>query len=138
MRDLVGTAVRLAPAVARQVVLQGGDDVAFVGTRRQLHGNAVEGALHVVGGGQRLVVDPEDAETALVGHAPQAGEDVLGRQRHAGQHERAPLAVDQRRQPRARLQAVSDGETLRHPRRQRAVGQTAAGGRWHLPGTAAA
>ena len=76
--------MRLAPAVTRELALQAVDDGAFVGAGRQLDRHPVERALHVVGGGERLLVDPEHAEAALVGHAPQAGEDELGRQCDTG------------------------------------------------------
>ena len=87
VRGLVLAAQHLVAAEACQALRHRLLHRRGVGSGRELERHAVEGAVHVVGGGQRLVVDPEHAEAALVGHAPQAGEDELGRQRDAGHHQ---------------------------------------------------
>ena len=62
-------------------------------TVREPQRHAVEGALHVPGGRQRVMVYPEHAKVALVRHASQPGEDVFGRQRNAGDAQRALAPV---------------------------------------------
>ena len=138
VRGLLCTAVRLAPAVAGQQrthLLRGR---ALAGPWRELDRQVVDRPLHVVRSGQRVVIDPEDAETAQVGHAKHAGEDVFGRQRSPHHHQRAPLAVDQRVQPRAGLQAVGLREAFGDQRFERTVAawrvavEHAAAGQHHL------
>ena len=121
VRGLVGATDRLAPAVGAQAQRQGGDHLTLRRPRREADRDAVERALHVERRLERLRVDPEDAEAALIGHAPQPGEDVLGRQRDALDHQRAALAVHQRAEPGAGLEAMRHREGFRHQRRDRAI-----------------
>ncbi len=127
VRGLVGAAVGFARAVDGQGTLQCIDHGALSSTGRELDGDAVEGAGHVVGRRQRLGVDPEHAEAAQVGHAEQAREDVVGRQRHAGHAQRALAAIDQRGEVVVQPEAARLGKRLRHPHRQAAVGQRRTG-----------
>ncbi len=127
VRGLVGAAMRLPAPVGVEHAGQAVDHRALVAVRRQLQRQMVECAGHVERRRQRLVVDPEDTEATLVGHAPQAGEDVFGRERHPRHQQRAPLAVDQRRQPRTGLQLVGRRERFRHPGRNRSIGERRAG-----------
>jgi hypothetical protein len=95
------------------------------GAGSELERDPVEGAFHVHGRRQFVLVDPEHAERAQVGHAKEAGEDVFGRQADAGDDQRPPFAVDQRRDPVAGTQAVGVGEALGDHRLERGAAMRA-------------
>jgi hypothetical protein len=96
VRHLQVTAVRTDAAIGREQAVQGVDHRALAGTGCQPHRHLVEGARHVVGGCQRLAVDPEHTKAALVGRATHTGENVLGRQANAHDQQRLPPTVHQR------------------------------------------
>ena len=125
--DLLGAAMRRLAAVRRQLARHFLGHVARRGLRRELERGAVPGAAHVHGGGQFLLVDPEHAERTQVRHAPEAGEDVLGRQGASGDPQQALLAVHQRRDRGAIGQPVGLREPLGHHRLEFAAGAAARG-----------
>ena len=74
---------------------------------RQREHDVVEAALHVERRGQRPPLHPEDAEAPVVGDelARADAVDVLRRQRHADDGQRAQPAVDDRADPVAEVRA---------------------------------
>jgi hypothetical protein len=114
-------AIASRPPLGGQQALQPLAGRTFRRARREAHREVVEGVVQVVGGGQRVAIHPEDGEAALVRHAPQPGEDVLGRERDPHDLEHAPLAVDEHLQARAGPEPAGLREALRDQRLQRAV-----------------
>ena len=115
VRDLILARVGADAAVGREQRIELGDHRLGRGAAQEREREVVEGAVEIVGGGQRLASHAEHAEALLVGHQ-RAGRhrvDVLGRERQADHRERALLAVDQRVELRAGAEAVRVGEGLR-------------------------
>ncbi len=92
------------------------DDGPLGGTGAKAHCHLVECALHVVGGSQRLPVDPEDAEAALIGRTRHAREDVLGRECNPHNQQFLASAVDQRANPVTGFELATDGKAFGHQR----------------------
>ena len=103
-RPPYGSSSRSSPAI----------DVVRRRAARQRQRHVVEAALHVEGARQRPALHPEDAEAAVVGHelARPDAVDVLRRQRDADDGQRAPPAVDDRRDAVAGTEAVRLDEDL--------------------------
>ena len=103
--NLVVTAVgpQAAVVLGQQVETTNDFGLACFGHQRQRH--VVERAVHVEGGGQRLVIHPEDAESQFVGKDVAGANliDVLGRQRHSDEFQLFPPAIDDRLHPIAGL-----------------------------------
>jgi hypothetical protein len=125
MRDLLEAAVRRNAAEGGELARGLLDDGGAGGIGRQPERGVGPGAFHVHRGGKLLLVDPEHAERAQVGHAPEPREDVLRRKRGARDAQRPQLAVHERRDGIARPQAASAGEPLGHQRLEFAGGTAA-------------
>jgi hypothetical protein len=126
VRHLLDTAVRRNAAEGGELARGLLDHGGARGAGGELERDLVPCAFHVHRGRQLLLVDPEHAEGAQVGHAPQASEDVLGGHGRARDAQGPQLAVDQRGDGGARLQAMRAGESFRHERLELAAGAAAA------------
>ena len=112
--DLVFAAESADAAVAVEQPVEVVDHLPRIGAAQQRQRQVVEGAVEIVGRGQRLSPHPQDAEPLLVGHqrAGPDGVDVLRRQRDADDPKRPFLAVHDCLQPIAWLQLMGLGERL--------------------------
>ncbi len=114
MRGLVLPAICALPAIALQDRVHRFDDGRFVRARHQLNDDIRERAFEVIGGGERGLWHPHDAEAPLVRHQVPwpDGVDELGRQCDAADAYRPHGAVDEHVDPLARPHRMRLGEAL--------------------------
>jgi hypothetical protein len=114
VRQLQRARNRAEATVRLQNAVDARDDLIGRRARRDRQHDVVEAALHVEGGGERLLVHPENRKAFVVGHqlARPDAVDELRRQRDADDGELAQTSVQHGRHLVAELELVGDHEAF--------------------------